>query len=211
MEIPGLINLERSCIDKAVGTLTSAFSEDPCLKYLLDSEIYDCSKARHIHRYSINLGLRYGAAFATSRDVEGICIWMPPPRAATTTWMFVRAGGLGLRAGVDPGIIKRLKEYGDYSAAIHHRHAPFPHWYLLSIAVDKGCQGKGYANRLMNPIMEFFDRGHQPCYLETHNRNNVAFYEKYGFKVVEIGCLPGSQKTHWGMLRMPMDANRPSI
>lgn len=203
LEFPGLVRLTRSTTDTAVETLTSAFAEDPCLKHLLGSEDYDPEKARHIHRYSVNLGLRYGLALATSAEAEGVCVWMPPERAMTTAWMFLRAGGLGLGSKVDAGVIGRLKAYGDYSAEIHHRSAPFPHWYLLSIAVDRESQGQGYANRLMRPVMEHFDRIGQPCYLETHNGRNVAFYEKYGFEVAGLGRLPGTDKTHWGMLRMP--------
>ena len=52
-------------------------------------------------------------------------------------------------------------------------------------------------------MLKYFDENNQSCYLETHNQKNVAYYEKYGFKVVEVGCLPGTQKTHWAMLRMP--------
>ena len=201
IDLPGLQNLEKKDIGKAVKTLTSAFSNDPCLKYLLNSEEYDYKKASFIHRYSINLGLRYGIALCTSKEVEGICIWMPPRSTNTTTWMFLRAGGLSLRNTVDKGIIKRLQDYGNYSGSIHHKNAPFPHWYLLSIAVEKEYQGKGISNRLMKPVMDYFDKNNQSCYLETHNSKNVSYYQKFGFEVAEIGCLPGTKKTHWGMVR----------
>jgi ribosomal protein S18 acetylase RimI-like enzyme len=201
--LPGLRNLTRNDIEKAERTLTSAFSEDPCLKYLLASDSYDPEKARHVHRYSLNLGLIFGSAYCAGEGAEGVCIWLPPSRAMTSTWMFLRAGGLGLRKTVDEGIIGRLKDYGDYSGAIHHRSAPGPHWYLLSIGVDRAAQGKGMARRLMEPMLERFDRGGEAAYLETHNGRNVAFYEKFGFEVAEVGCLPGTKTTHWGMLRKP--------
>jgi hypothetical protein len=41
----------------------------------------------------------------------------------------------------------------------------------------------------------------QSCYLETHNFRNVAYYEKYGFKTMEIGLLPGTNTEHFAMLR----------
>ena len=55
----------------------------------------------------------------------------------------------------------------------------------------------------MKRMPEYFDANDQACFLETHNQKNVAFYEKYGFEVVEAGCLPDTTTTHWAMLRKP--------
>jgi hypothetical protein len=45
------------------------------------------------------------------------------------------------------------------------------------------------------------DTEHLPCYLETHNQKNVPIYRHYGFKVVEEDIVPGTEITHWAMLR----------
>jgi len=201
IKLDGLINLEKQQFGKAIACLTDAFSEDPCLKYLLNSETYDPEKAKHIHEYTLNIGRLYGYTFATGKEVEGVCIWLPPNRVDVSSWMFIRAGGLGMKRTVYPGIIETIKRYGDYSGEIHHRNAQLPHWYLLSIGISKNNQGRGYANTLMKPMLQYFDKNRQSCYLETHNPKNVAFYERYGFKVVEIGKLPKSEKTHWAMYR----------
>ena len=97
-----------------------------------------------------------------------------------------------------------MKKYDEYTSTIHHRQAPFTHWYLFTIGVRQEHQGKGYSNHLMMPVIDYFDENCQSCYLETHNQRNVSCYEKYGFKIAEIGCLPGTQKTHWGMIRLPI-------
>ncbi|MBL8965498.1 MAG: GNAT family N-acetyltransferase [Spirochaetaceae bacterium] len=169
--------------------------------HLLDSTSYDPEKAKHIHRYSVRLGLRYGHAFLTGEEAEGVAIWMPPGRSSATTWMFLRSGGLSLAKTVDPGVIDRMRRYGDYSEELHHRAITAPHWYLLSVAVDRAHQGKGFSKRLLEPALAHFDGRGEACYLETHNPNNVDFYENLGFEVAWIGCLPGTRTTHWSMLR----------
>lgn len=54
----------------------------------------------------------------------------------------------------------------------------------------------------LRPVFDYLDRQGLPCYLDTHNPANLPFYEHYGFKVVEEGRLPGTDRPHWAMLRM---------
>jgi ribosomal protein S18 acetylase RimI-like enzyme len=199
----GLANLDWKYSKIAADRLTEAFENDPCLKYLIGSDEYDYSKAINIHTYTLRLGKRYGSILTTSISVEGISIWIPPSRVDTTPWMFIRSGGLNLEKTVRKGTLDRLKEYGAYSSKMHHKHVKSPHWYLLSIAVGKQYQGKGFAGRLLKPVLQHFDKTGFPCYLETHNSANIEFYKKYGFQVVEVGKLPSTNKDHFSMLRLP--------
>jgi GNAT superfamily N-acetyltransferase len=203
MQIKQLSSFEKSETSLAVQRLTSAFSEDPCLKYLLDSDIYDPEKAKFLHEYTIRIGLLYGLITTTSKNIEGISIWLPPGKASVSTWMFIRTGGLRLKKTVHPKFLDIIKKYDNYSSAIHRRNATMPHWYLFSIAVDKQYQGYGYAKQLLIQVLQYFDENNQTCYLETHNPLNVGFYEKFHFEIVETGTLPNSNITHWGMLRKP--------
>ena len=199
----GLPNLKGSSFNLAADRLTEAFNEDPCFKYFLGSEEYDYVKAKRIHKYALNVGFLYGSILTTSELLEGISIWLPPTRVDITSWMFIRAGGLKLiKCGND--IIKKMKEYGAYSSKIHHHNVAIPHWYLFSIGVGKEYQGKGFASKMLKPVFNHFDQTGYPCYLETHNPQNIKFYENYGFKVVEVGKLPDTDKNHYAMLRMPI-------
>jgi len=203
MQIKQLSNFEKSGTSLAVQRLTNAFSEDPCVKYLLGSDIYDYEKAKYLHEYSIRIGLLYGLITITSKNIEGISIWLPPEKVSVSTWMFIRGGGLRMKKTIDPKILDRIKIYDKYASAIHNRNAKMSHWYLFSIAVDKQYQGCGYAKQLLEPVLHYFDENNHTCYLETHNPVNVKFYEKFNFEVVETGTLPNSDITHYGMLRKP--------
>jgi ribosomal protein S18 acetylase RimI-like enzyme len=198
----GLPNLNLSSFDLAADRLNEAFSEDPCFKYFLGSEEYNYIKAKRIHKYALKLGMLYGSILISSDLLEGVSIWLPPTRVDVTSWMLVRAGGLKLIKSGE-GIIKNIIKYSNYSLKIHHQNVSTPHWYLLSIGVGKEYQGKGFAGKMLKPVFNHFDQTGYPCYLETHNPNNIKFYENYGFKVVEVGVLPNSEKKHYAMLRMP--------
>jgi len=208
MQLKQLSNFEKSETNLAINRLTSAFSEDPCLKYLLDSDVYDPEKAKFIHEYTVRIGLLYGLITTTSKNIEGISIWLPPGKTSVSTWMFIRAGGLRLKKNVHPQFLKIVKLYDKFSSEIHHRNATMKHWYLFSIAVDKQYQGQGYAKQLLIPVLQYFDENNQTCYLETHNPVNVGFYKKFDFEVVETGTLPNSDITHYGMLRKPQNLRR---
>ena len=98
-------------------------------------------------------------------------------------------------------LMRRLARYGSYAERVHERSAPFPHWYLMVLGVADAHRGKGFASRLLWPMLEYVDGLGLPCYLETHNHVNPPLYEHFGFRIVEEGRLPGSDKPHWAMVR----------
>ena len=206
LKISGLCGLKRSDFNLAIDRLNEAFDEDPCIKYLIGSDSYDYKRAKNLHKYSLNIGLLYGSILTTSDLLEGISIWLPPTRVEVTNWMFIRAGGLSLVRTVRKDFIQIAKKFGDYSLKIHHRNISVPHWYLLSIGIGKEFQGKGFSGKMLKPVFNYFDRAEYPCYLETHNPKNIAYYEHFGFTLVEEGILPDSEKKHYAMLRMPKKA-----
>jgi ribosomal protein S18 acetylase RimI-like enzyme len=83
------------------------------------------------------------------------------------------------------------------------RNMPQDGWYLYNLVVRKEAQHQGLAKRLLQPCLKFFDDEKQCVYLETHDPKNIAFYEHFGFAVVETGTVPHSDLTHYGLLREP--------
>ena len=199
----GLEHPSKHTYQKAIGVLNEAFHNDPCLLYLLDSKDYNREKAKYIHELTLKLGIYFGTVLTTSRNFEGISIWMPPSRVHTKTWMFLRAGGLKLKKYIGGNILEKFEEYGNFSKKIHNRIINKPHWYLLSLAVRKEDQGKGYSKKMIIPVFDRLDNRKLPCYLETHNPKNLDFYYKLGFTLAEKGILPNTDITHYAMIRKP--------
>lgn len=206
MQLKGLRALEDMDAEAAVENLSTAFSSDASTKFILNSDAPRLADVRSFYKLTVRLGIDYGQAFSVGDNSEGVCMWLPPGRAEITPLMFFRSGGLRLGFDIDMKIYSRFIAYSNYSSGIHKKHAPFPHWYLLCIGVKKTHQGLGLSGKLMRPAMDYFDKAGQASYLETHNERNVSFYEKYGYRVVEVGQLPGTGAAQWCMLRDPQPA-----
>ena len=95
----------------------------------------------------------------------------------------------------------RMKYLGEYIDVMHKRLAPFKHWFLQIIGVDPEFQGKGYAGKLLRPMLSRIDEEGLACYLETLDERNVLLYEHFGFRVVGKSTIPETSLTSWAMLR----------
>jgi ribosomal protein S18 acetylase RimI-like enzyme len=67
--------------------------------------------------------------------------------------------------------------------------------------VDPAYQGKGYASRLLKPMLARIDRENMPCYLDTEEEKNVSIYQHFGFKVLEEVKIPSTDIILRAMLR----------
>ena len=81
-----------------------------------------------------------------------------------------------------------------YGAGVERVQPTEPHWYLEVLSVRPEHQRQGLGSRLVTPILERADRDHVPCDLETADPDNVAFYRRFGFEVVDpaLEVIPGA-------------------
>lgn len=99
---------------------------------------------------------------------------------------------------------RRMMSYGSYIATLQKQHATSRHWYLFILGVDPEWQGKGVGGRLLAPVLQEADQEGLPCYLKTVNEQNLVFYERQGFTVVDRGAVPKDGPRVWAMLRRPV-------
>jgi len=204
-----LYRLKAADRGRASSVLFEAFLHDPFFAYLLGPRCTDERVATSFHRFTINVGLRYGVVQAPSAGIEGVAIWLPPGHTAITVWNAIMSGVLGIKGATVRHVkdvirfVSRMVAYSSYAATLHEKHAPMPHWYLMVIGIGDAYRGMGYASRLLRPMLAQCDSKRLPCYLETHNPTNVDLYRHFGFSVMEAGTLPGSDTRQWAMLRKP--------
>ena len=77
------------------------------------------------------------------------------------------------------------------------------HWYLDTIATDPSHRGRGLGGRLLDHELAAHDARGRRCALDTHTRENVAFYERRGFEVVATGGLPDGGPELFVLVRDP--------
>ena len=84
---------------------------------------------------------------------------------------------------------------------LRRRDVPERHWYLWVLGVEPERQGQGIGGALTQPVFARADAEGLPCYLETDKPDNVPFYRKHGFAVVEEEDLPNGGCHFWTMKR----------
>jgi ribosomal protein S18 acetylase RimI-like enzyme len=197
------IRLEPSDRDAAARVFARSFFDYPLMThYWPDQE----RRARYLERYlgwAINYGLRYGGV-VTTPELAGIAIWLPPDQTHITTWRYILAGFLPLP------VLMGIRHFStqtmpseDLMLQVHGEIMPGPHWYLWAVAVDPDRQGLGIGTALMQPGLERADAQRLPCYVETHDEENMAFYLNRGFDLVRCEPVPGSDLRFWCFVRQP--------
>jgi ribosomal protein S18 acetylase RimI-like enzyme len=201
-----LQRLEKKDIPVAASMLSRAFLSDPKMAHLVPEVSVRTERSRHLFEFELRYGLIYGEVYATSPACEGVIVWLPSEKSAITLWRAFRAGRFRLRNQLGPEAMDRLMAFSDQVDELHARHLPAPHTYLFFIGVDPDFRGKGYAGRLIRPMLDRLDRQGQSCYLNTQNDTNIARYEHFGFRVIDRQVLPGSPILHTAMLWDPRPA-----
>ena len=66
-----------------------------------------------------------------------------------------------------------------------HAAQPADHWYLAFLGVETARQGQGLGSILMKQSIRHVDEQGMPAYLESSNPQNIPFYQRHGFEVIE--------------------------
>jgi ribosomal protein S18 acetylase RimI-like enzyme len=197
------IRLEKAHIKRASLMLTRAFADDQMNAYAYSDTAEREAKMPYRFEVILRYSLRYGRAYATSPQLEGVAVWLRSETASLPFWRLVLSGALVSKLKVGKEVSRRTKQLLGYIGAKHKELVPGSHWYLRLLGVDPEFQGKGHASRLIRVMLPKVDEEGLPCYLETDTERNVAVYEHFGFKVIEEFVVPETTVKFWAMLREP--------
>ena len=186
-----LVPLTESQIEPAAGTLARAFHDYPVFTYVFPDASERDNELPLLLQSFVRYGVLNGEVYATSRNLEGVAVWMPPDHTS----------GSSPVPEVSQGALDRVAYFGRQIHDVRKRHVPSAHWFLMIIGVVPELQGQGNARTLLNPILARIERQHLPCYLDTEVEKNVAIYQRYGFRVVDDSIVVGTGIRSWGMLR----------
>jgi ribosomal protein S18 acetylase RimI-like enzyme len=195
------ISLASVHIAQASAMFARAFQHDPLLAHLIPDEATRRIAAPHVYRCVIQYGRLYGQVETTSAAVEGAAVWLPPDAAYTTLWKMFRAGLFALPFHVGVRFVRRALAYFEHVDRLRHQHTRFPHWYLQLLGVDPPQQRRGHALALLAPTLARLDDEQLPCCLDTTNGDNVAIYERFGFRIAAESRFPKTDISVWLMTR----------
>ena len=201
MSTNAIVRLEKPQIGPAAEMLSRAYENDPKMAHVIRDAAKRHASSRDILEFEIKYGMRYGEVHVTSPALEGVAIWLPSAKAQMTFWRSVLVGGIKLHHEIGTEALNTIEDFGRQIDAIRTRHLPAPHWYLITIGVDPAFQGKGFADRLVLPMLARLDAEGTPSYVDVQNEKYVPLYRHYGYEVVEQTTIAGTDVGYWGMVR----------
>jgi GNAT superfamily N-acetyltransferase len=181
------------------GTMSRAFYDDPVMKWVLPE---DHARSAHLARMFAVMTRHHHLArggVEVACDGPGIgaaALWDPPNQ-----WQHTRREQLAMM----PAFIRvfgfRSVKARAVQEVMKRVHPEEPHWYLAAIGSDPSVRGKGFAHALMTSRLDRVDAEHAPAYLESTKRDNVPYYQRFGFEVTGEIVLPDGGPTMWPMWR----------
>jgi GNAT superfamily N-acetyltransferase len=190
-----------------ITTLARAFHDDPLFNFLVP-DLLSQARANLTFMHSIVAdACAFGEIWVARTDakVAGAAVWLPPstyPRGGRRETVGIlrdlrSVPRLGTR------LLTSIRLQNEI-ARVHHR-VKEPHWYLSLLGADPSRQRSGAGTALLAPILGRCDAEGTPVYLETQKAENVPWYHRSGFRVVEELRVTGCPSM-WALRRDPRPA-----
>ncbi|MBY9004900.1 MAG: GNAT family N-acetyltransferase [Candidatus Lokiarchaeota archaeon] len=201
----GLFKLTPKHVKEAIKVAGNAFQEDPVTIFTYPDEGERRQNVQYGFYMIYNYGIKHGLTYATSKNLEGITIWLPPNKVYQSFLTMMRYGGFYSmrKVGLNMKVIKKIMAVFNYEDERHKHLVPYDHWYFQNIAVQPEEQGKGYGGLLIRTMIKTIESEGLPIYVETNTEKSVSIYQKYGFEIIEHGIVPKTDVPLWCMLRKP--------
>jgi ribosomal protein S18 acetylase RimI-like enzyme len=190
-------------VGKAIATMVQAFIDDPLSSYFVPEKESRFRVLPKFFNYRIKNGLLDGKVLATSENIEGAVILTQSEYNGFSWLRDIRTGGLGFFRVAGSEVVNRMRKMESFIVGKRRECISEPHWYLGSLAVHPDYQGKGFASKLVRPVLEMCSSQNIDCVLETQDEDLVLIYKHYGFEVVDSFTLPLAKLPHWVMIKHP--------
>lgn len=182
-----MYRLVKKDLYKASELLARTFFYDPAWCAVVPDEVDRLKRLTPIFQYIMAYGLKYGEIYSPSESIEGISIWITASLGKMSYWRSIRAGCLPYAIKINRKALKIMSEIFKDIDKKREYYTKKEDIYLFILAVDPAFQGQGqgYGSKMLNHMIKKADRENRAIYLETEPDENVRYYSKFGFKVVE--------------------------
>jgi GNAT superfamily N-acetyltransferase len=178
--------LTRQEMSAAIAVSSRAFFNDPFFKYLLPDDAMRRSRLPVFFR-SVYAHMGALGRVVTVRDdadhILGVAAWQTTGGYPPSIALQLRQIPSSLRAFYRRP--RALATGNRYVAALAHAHRKDPQWYLMVLCADPAVQRSGVGTLLLNHGLELVDVEHVGSHLETPRLDNVAYYRRFGYELIE--------------------------
>ena len=199
-----LYRLTNEDLPRAVECLKDAFKDDPLWAEVFKNDPDRERALTGFYTCPLLYGMKYGKAYAVSPEIQGVAVWVPGRYSNMSMWGMLRCGALSYGLWMGKETMRNMaivsKQLGpDRNSFMKNK----PYSYLMIIGVSSAAQQKGLGSIMMDLLKEESDRDGLYLYLETEKEENVPFYEKHGFTVLQKIVFKKLNLPMWEMERRP--------
>lgn len=182
-------------------TLAAAFVQDPFMSFVFPEVFKREPQLAKLFTPVVRYAITYGKVELLG-DGDGArygaIAWVPSQYFSPTMLPMIRSGLLWVPWQIGRSAFDRLQGHELFCEHEIERKAPAGFAYLWLLGVCPSAQGKGLAKRLIHKALDSMrELGHSACVLRTDNENNVTFYQRLGFSMIDAGIVPSSQLPYW--------------
>jgi ribosomal protein S18 acetylase RimI-like enzyme len=186
---------------RASEVMSAAFFDYPMMVHYFPDVKKRKRRLTWYMRRVLNSAVRYGKVYVSS-DISGVLFMLPPDHTRLTTGEYIRCGFLLTPLVMGFRNYAASDECERFVADTHEKLMEGRrHYYLWGLVVEPEAQRKGVGTALMKIMTDTADAEKLPVYVETHDKNNIAFYERFGFKLIHTDTITKHGLEIWCMLR----------
>lgn len=200
-KLPLDITVRRATLDdsrRIAFLFSAAFARDPVFDWLTRTDARAEALSRFFLWVARERAIPLGGTWMTEDGCAALT-WIPPYREAKPENFreeFRLLSEIFSLTGFG-----RLARGGAMARALEHAHPPEPYFYLAFFGVAPRFQGMGLGSVLLEKTLARVDASGMPAFLENSNPRNIAFYERFGFRVTEEVSVRKDAPKLYAMLR----------
>jgi ribosomal protein S18 acetylase RimI-like enzyme len=172
--------------------LGRAFVTEPMMRWPFGVHGDVAARFTRVFEYFLPDLIELGAV-SEAGDGLGAAVWIPPEKA--DAWDEAQAGGTRMHDLTDDGG-RRYDRFWDW---VESRMPTEAVCHLDSIGVAPEAQGRGVGSALMAAGLSQARAKTLPVFLETATPENVPYYERFGFRIVDDADAPDGGPHVWFM------------
>lgn len=190
-----------------VTAMADGLHADPGWTHVVPDDHARLLAGRTLIGHAARTAFRDGTVLVAREDgaIRGGIIWAAPgefpPR--WTRQLPAAAPMVGLTARIGARTVRELSRFGQ---AIDQALPPEPVWYVQALSVTPAGQGRGLGAALLGQVLAKSDATSVPCYLDTGKQANVAYYQRFGFALLDERVLWQDGPTIWRLQRQSQGA-----
>jgi GNAT superfamily N-acetyltransferase len=191
-------------LSAVVAMSSRAFFDDPFFTFLLPNDVMRRSRLPYFFRAVYTHMGEHGRIVTVRNEADeplGVAAWL-------TT------GGYPLPMKVQLGQVpSSLRAFyrrprsvlagNKYMAALLRAHRKDPQWYLMVLCADPPAQRSGVGTMLLEHAFAQVDAEGVGSHLETPRFDNVAYYQRFGYELIESLTPIAGAPSYYTMWRAP--------